>query len=112
MAAWDRLGGRPRRFGGTQGGSGTGRLSDSRIVQRWSVRPAAIAGVHFRRCPVPAVIRRLSWTQQELEAQPTKSIPAVRAPTLRANARPRRAGGRVVRPPERAEREQRLAGAP
>src|SRR5512135_1140225 len=69
MAAWNRLGGRPRRFGGTQGGSGIGWLSHSRIVQRWSVRPAAIAGVrscHFRRCPVPAAIRRLSWTQQKL----------------------------------------------
>src|SRR5512135_3317657 len=96
MAAWNRLGGRPRRFGGTQGGSGIGWLSHSRIVQRWSVRPAAIAGVrscHFRRCPVPAAIRRLSWTQQTLEAQPTKYIPAVRASTLRAIARPRRVSG-------------------
>ena len=30
MAAWSRLGGRPRRLGGTHGGSGIGWLSHSR----------------------------------------------------------------------------------
>src|SRR5215213_10283797 len=96
MTAWDRLGGRPRRFGGTQGGSGIGWLSHSRIVQRWSVSPAAIAGVrsrHLSPSPAPAATRRLSWGQQKLYAQPTRYIPVVNAPAPRAIARPRRTSG-------------------
>src|SRR3954451_24822838 len=96
MAAWSRLGGRPRRFGGTHGGSGIGWLSHSRIAQRRSVSPAAIAGVrsrHFRYDPGPAATRRLSWDQQKLEAYPTRYIPAVSASAPRAIARPRRVSG-------------------
>ncbi len=47
--------GRRRRFGGTQGGSGTLKCSSSDRLQRWSVNPAAIAGV--RSChlwPAPS----------------------------------------------------------
>ncbi|HMB06618.1 MAG TPA: DUF6573 family protein [Isosphaeraceae bacterium] len=34
VASWNRFGGRPRRLGGAQGGSGIGWLSHSRIVQQ------------------------------------------------------------------------------
>jgi hypothetical protein len=52
---WSRLGGRPRRRGATQAGTGTRYQSSSRSSHGWSVRPAAIAGVqgsHLR--PLPA----------------------------------------------------------
>ncbi len=40
-----RLRGRPRRFGSTQGTGATLYLNSSEKLQRWSVRPLAIAGV-------------------------------------------------------------------
>ena len=44
-SATGRLGGRPRRFGSTQGTGATLYLNNSEKLQRWSVRPLAIAGV-------------------------------------------------------------------
>src|SRR5260370_6027641 len=42
------LRGRPRRFGSTQGAGAILYLNTSEILQRWSVRPLAIAGVCLR----------------------------------------------------------------
>jgi hypothetical protein len=66
---WDRLAGLPRRLGATQGGGGIGWLNSSRIVHRWSVSPAAVAGVrarHLGRSHGGAAIRRPSCSQQKL----------------------------------------------
>jgi hypothetical protein len=96
--AGTRFGGRPLRLGATQCGSGTGRLNNSCIVQRWPVRPAAIAGVrvvHLGRPPGPASTRRLSCSQQKLYAHPTRYIQPVNTSSPRAIARPRRTNGHI-----------------
>jgi len=41
----ERVRGRPRRLGRTQGRGAIRELSTSAMLQGWSVRPAAIAGV-------------------------------------------------------------------
>src|SRR3954452_16630518 len=93
-----RFGGRPRRLGATQGGRGIGWLNNSSIVQQWSVRPAALAGVratHLGCPPGSAATRRLSCSQQKLYAQPTRYIHPVNTPSPRAIARPRRTNGHI-----------------
>ena len=54
ISALVALEGRPRRFGGVQRGKGTRYDNSSTTVQRWSVIPAAIAGVReTQRCRLP-----------------------------------------------------------
>jgi hypothetical protein len=60
------------------GHGGTRKSSTSRRVQTWSVRPAAIAGVHGRHCladPVKPRQRRLCWLSQQITANRVYSGP-------------------------------------
>jgi hypothetical protein len=65
------------------------------MVQGWSVRPAAIAGVRSRHFGPDASLRRRrrSWHHTKLEAVPTRNMPAVRRTSRWASARVRRASG-------------------